>query len=293
LSKPAKSAPSTADREPASVERLLAQATARLSAAGAGRADAEVLLSHILGLNRAQLFVRAGERPTAGECALFEAALQRRLRGEPAAYITGEQGFWTLRLAVTPAVLVPRPDTELLVEWALQCLQAVARPRLADLGTGSGCIALALASERPDADVLATDLSEAALAVARGNAVQLGLRGLHFVCADFAETLATAADSFDLIVSNPPYVAVGDPHLQDLRHEPLTALTDGADGLNALRTITGGARRCLRPRGWLLVEHGYDQGAAVRALFAAAGFAGIETRRDLAGHERATGGRAP
>jgi release factor glutamine methyltransferase len=274
----------------ATIEQALARAGTHLAGEGA-RADAEFLLAHLLGIGRGQLYARLRERLTEPDVRAYELLVQRRRRGEPVAYITGEQGFWSLRLAVTPAVLVPRPETELLVEWALQQLARRTSPQVADLGTGSGCIALALAAERPDAEVLATDASDAALAVARGNAAQLGLQRVRFENADFADDLAARCGRrFDLIVSNPPYIAAGDGHLAELRHEPLTALSDGADGLNCLRTIIASAPTQLTPGGMLLVEHGYDQGAAVRALFAAAGLGSIETRRDLGGQERATAG---
>lgn len=254
------------------------------------RLDAELLLGHVLGLTRTQLFVRLHDAVAADARSEFEALVKRRARAEPVAYLTGEQGFWTLTLKVTPAVLVPRPETELLVEWALQCVAHCQQPRIADLGTGSGAIALAIATERTDAAVTATDYSDEALAVARDNARQLGLQRVAFRSGNWLDALPDPG--YDLIVSNPPYIARHDAHLAALRHEPLMALTDGDDGLNALREIIRGAAAKLKAGGALLLEHGYDQGAAVRALLQEAGFAQVETRRDLAGHERASGGRA-
>jgi release factor glutamine methyltransferase len=253
------------------------------------RLDAELLLGHVTGLGRAQLFARLDAELSADEQRSFEALAARRARGEPVAYLTGSRGFWTFELQVTPAVLVPRPETELLVEWGLECLAGRPAPRVADLGTGSGAIALALASERPDAQVEATDAADAALAVASRNALALGLTRVQFRAGHWCEPLAPEA--YDLLVSNPPYIAHDDPHLDALRFEPATALTDGADGLQALREIVAMSPQYLRAGGWLLVEHGHDQGAAVRALFAQAGFADIATRRDYGGHERATGAR--
>ena len=252
------------------------------------RLDAEILLGHVLGLSRAQLFVRLHGAVDATARTEFETLVKRRARAEPVAYLTGEKGFWTLTLKVTPAVLVPRPETELLVEWALELLRARVQPRVADLGTGSGAIALAIAVERADAAVTATDYSDAALELARENAQQLGLQRVNFCSGNWLDALPDAR--YDLIVSNPPYIARDDSHLAALRHEPLMALTDGGDGLNALREIIAGARARLSSGGALLLEHGYDQAAAVRGMLQQAGFARIETRRDLSGHERASAG---
>ncbi len=251
------------------------------------RLDADLLIQHLTGWSRAQQLTRLQEPLDPHDLAAFEALVARRVRGEPVAYLTGERGFWTLSLKVTPEVLVPRPETELLVQWSLDLVSELLAPRIADLGTGSGAIALALASERADAVIEAVDLSNSALSVARANAQTLGLQRVRFLDGSWLEPLS---GRYQLLVSNPPYIASTDDHLTALRHEPLMALTDGADGLNALREIITGAQAFLEPGGWLLVEHGYDQGAAVRALFAEGGFAEIETRRDYAGHERATGG---
>jgi len=254
------------------------------------RLDADLLMQHLTGWSRAQQLTRLQEPLSAGDIAQFDQLVARRARGVPVAYLTGERGFWTLNLKVTPEVLVPRPETELLVQWALDVMEKVHAPRIADLGTGSGAIALALASERADAQIEAVDLSDAALSVARDNAQALGLQRVRFLGGNWLEPLA---GRYQLLVSNPPYIAAVDEHLAALRHEPLMALTDGADGLNALREIIAGAPAVLDDGGWLLVEHGYDQGEAVRRLFADAGFTQIETRRDYAEHDRVTGGGWP
>jgi release factor glutamine methyltransferase len=208
------------------------------------------------------------------------------------AYITGIKEFWSLPLAVTPEVLVPRPETELLVQWGLEVLRGEQQARIADLGTGSGCIALAFAKELPQAQVVAVEQSGLALAVALGNAKKLQIPNVQFRRASFEDFLsAPAKQPYDLIVSNPPYLTENDPHLEDLRHEPAAALEAGRDGLRELRTIAGGAAAQLERGGWLLMEHGAEQGAAVRKLLTSGGFRHIETRQDLAGLERATGGR--
>jgi release factor glutamine methyltransferase len=248
------------------------------------RLDAELLLAHVLDAARASVVARDERVLTPEEQGDFEHLLARRIAGEPLAYLTGTREFWSLELEVTKDVLVPRPETELLVEWGA----ALGGGAIADLGTGSGAIALALARELPAARIVGVDRSPAALAVARRNAAALRL-AVEFVEGSWFEPLA--ARSFDLVVSNPPYVAEGDPHLDDLRFEPAMALASGRDGLDALRAIVAGAPARLRSGGWLVVEHGATQGAAVRDLFARAGFADVTTRRDLAGHERATGGR--
>jgi release factor glutamine methyltransferase len=252
------------------------------------RLDAEWLLEHVTALDRTQLFTRADEVLDAAGSARFFALVERRRRGEPLAYLTGERGFWSLNLRVSPDVLVPRPETELLVEWSLLLIAELDRPVIADLGTGSGALALALATERPDAIVDATDVSAAALVIAQGNAERLGLQRVRFQRGHWLEPLADQA--YDLIVSNPPYIAADDAHLQALQHEPMLALSDGADGLDALREIIATASAHLRRNGWLMVEHGYDQAAAVRSLFAQAGFSAVETRPDMGGQERATAG---
>ncbi|MBI2383561.1 MAG: peptide chain release factor N(5)-glutamine methyltransferase [Gammaproteobacteria bacterium] len=269
---------------------LLREAAAQLRGAGdSARLDAEILLGHVLGWTRAQLIARDDEALPPEAEARFRDIVARRAGGEPVAYLTGTKDFWSLSLRVTPDVLVPRPETELLVEWGLECVQDKPAPRIADLGTGSGAIALALASECRDATVWATDVSDAALAVAAGNARALGLDQVSFRRGRWFE--AVDGLRFDLVVSNPPYVAEGDPHLDALRHEPARALTAGPDGLADLRAIVEAAPQYLEDGGWLLVEHGATQGGAVRALLQASGFEDVQSRRDLAGHERASGGR--
>jgi release factor glutamine methyltransferase len=255
-------------------------------ASDTSKLDAEVLLCELLSCNRAALVIRADETISAETALRYAGLLERRRLGEPVAYLTGRREFWSLDLEVSPAVLIPRPDTELLVEWALQRLKPLAAPALADLGTGSGAIALAIAQERPDARVIATDQSADALMQARHNARRLGLERVEFRAGDWLAPLA--GERFDLIASNPPYVAEGDPHLAALRYEPRRALTAGADGLSDLRRIAEASRAHLKPGGALLLEHGAEQGSAVRELLRQFGYAQVETRRDLNGQERAT-----
>lgn len=246
-----------------------------------------ILLCHALGLTRTQLITRAERALDAGEAERLSALVARRLAGEPIAYIVGHREFFGLDFRVSPAVLIPRPDTELLVELAIE--RTPARGRLLDMGTGSGAIAVSVAHARPDARVTALDVSEAALEIARANAAANGAI-VRFVRSDWFSSVA--GEVFDIIVSNPPYIAAGDEHLSqgDLRFEPQGALTDEADGLSALRQIAAGAPAHLEPGGWLLVEHGYDQAASVRTLLAPR-FAQVQSWRDLAGIERVTGGQ--
>jgi len=273
----------------ATVGELLRAARATLPADDA-RIDSELLLAHVLGRARSYLFAHPEAAVAAPQCAAFRALVARRRDGEPLAYLVGRQEFWSLDIALDGSTLVPRPETELLVELALERLGA--RPaRVLDLGTGSGAIALALASERPAWQVLGVDRDPRALALARANASRLGLANARFAPGDWFAGLA--GERFDLVVSNPPYVRDDDPCLQDpgLRHEPRHALACGADGLDALRRIAAAAPAHLAAGAWLICEHGAEQGAAVRALFRAAGLEDVATRRDLAGHERATLGR--
>jgi release factor glutamine methyltransferase len=249
-----------------------------------------ILLCHATGLTRVQLITQ-GDRPlTPDEAARLDDLVARRLRGEPIAYIVGRREFFGLDFQVGPAVLIPRPDTELIVELALERLPP-GTARLLDMGTGSGAIAVAVAHTRPDAAVTALDVSPDALAVAQANAAANGAR-VRFLHSSWFDALA-AGENFDVIASNPPYIAAGDDHLVqgDLRFEPVGALTDHADGLSALRTIVNGSPRHLVPGGWLLLEHGYDQAQAVRALLADAGFTEVRSWQDLAGIERVSGGR--
>ena len=271
---------------PITIGALLRQATATIECV-----DAECLLAHLLQKPRSWLFAHAGDPAAPDVAESFGTLLARRQAGEPVAYLTGTQGFWTLALQVSPATLIPRPETELLVELALARLPRESAPRIADLGTGSGAIALAIASERPRANVIATDASAAALAVARGNALGNGITIVEFRKGDWFTPLM--GERFDLIASNPPYIAINDPHLGqgDLRFEPASALSSGNDGLDDIRQIVRHASMYLHPRGWLLLEHGWDQGDAVRALLAAAGFADVATERDLEQRDRVSLGR--
>ena len=255
--------------------------------------DAELLLAHVLDKPRGWLFAHADAALAPGTASRFEALVERRCSGEPVAYLTGRRGFWTFDLAVTPDTLIPRPETETLVEAALARLPAGRASRVADLGTGSGAIALAIASECLDASIVATDRSEAALAVARGNAQALGIGNVEFRAGDWFA--AVEGERFDLVASNPPYIAGDDAHLRrgDLRFEPALALTPGGDGLDAIRAIVADAPRHLHVDGWLLLEHGHDLGAPVRALLEAAGFVGVETLPDLEGRDRVAVARRP
>ncbi|MFL6636716.1 MAG: peptide chain release factor N(5)-glutamine methyltransferase, partial [Massilia sp.] len=254
-----------------------------------------ILLCEATGLTRVQLITQGDRALTPDEAARLDDLVARRLRGEPIAYIVGRREFFGLDFQVGPAVLIPRPDTELIVELALERLSLVPprlpdnAPRLLDMGTGSGAIAVAVAHTRPDADVTALDVSPDALAVAQANAAANGAR-VRFVHSSWFDAL-TAFDTFDVIASNPPYIAAGDEHLAqgDLRFEPVGALTDHADGLSALRIIVAGSPRHLAPGGWLLLEHGYDQAAAVRALLLETGYSDVQSWRDLAGIERVSG----
>ncbi|WP_342051574.1 MULTISPECIES: peptide chain release factor N(5)-glutamine methyltransferase [unclassified Cupriavidus] len=264
--------------------------------AGLPTLEARMLLTHVTGLSRTQLITRDSDHLTAAQHEALTTLLARRLAGEPMAYLLGEREFYGRTFHVTPDVLIPRPDTEIAVEAVLARLEPLESPRVLDLGTGSGALAVTIACERPDAEVWATDISEGALAVAQRNAQALGATNMHFRISDWYAALPDGTDPalrFDLIVSNPPYIAAGDPHLAegDLRFEPIDALTDHGDGLSDLAAIVAGAAARLAPGGWLLMEHGYDQAAATRALLERAGFAEVFSARDLGGHERCTGGR--
>ena len=273
----------------------LAAALAAAQRAGLARAEAQMLLLHALGRDRharAWLLAHADDALAPADAARFAALCARRLDGEPVAYLCGRKAFYGLDLAVDARVLDPRDDTETLVDWALERLPPGRAARVLDLGTGSGAVALAIAAQRPQAALTATDLSDDALAVARGNGQRLGL-AVDWRAGDWFGALAPGAAPFALIVSNPPYIARGDAHLPALRHEPALALTSGTDGLDALRTLVAGAPAWLDAGGWLLLEHGWDQADAVRALLAARGFAEVQSRHDLAGVERCSGGRWP
>ncbi len=251
--------------------------------------DAQVLATHALGCDRAGLIARGREALNSRSVAALDALLERRAAGEPVAYLVGRREFFGLDLAVAPGVLIPRPETELLVERALDCIGSLRTPHVLDAGTGSGAIALAIKSQYPGAQVTALDRSSAALAIARDNAQRLGLE-VTFVASNWLDALRS--HQFDCIVSNPPYIRAGDPHVAqgDLRFEPPDALVSGEDGLDALRTVCGTAPAQLAPEGWLLCEHGYDQAPVVRALMRSAGLADVSSWRDLAGIERVSGG---
>lgn len=248
---------------------------------GEQRRDVEVVLCHVLRKSRAWLYSHGDEVLDKTMRNKFAPLLDRLRAGEPVAYLIGEREFWGLTLTVTHDVLIPRPETELLVELALNRLPR--RAHVVDLGTGSGALAIAIKSERADCVVTATDLSEGALRVARANADRHGL-DIDFQRSDWLADL----DTFDLIISNPPYVRGDDPHLAALRFEPSSALVAGADGLDSIARIVADAHAHLRSAGHLIIEHGFDQGAAVRALFNAAGLSGVATFSDVAGRERAT-----
>lgn len=277
------------------VTEVIAEGVAALQrAAGRGaprqaaELDAQLLLASVLSVARARLRSHPESEVSAQQASRYRELLERRITGEPVAYLTGEKEFWSLRLAVNAAVLVPRPETELLVERAL-ALGPSGPARAADLGTGSGAIALALSYERPAWRVLATDVSTAALEVARANAAALGLARVEFRHGSWFAPLA--AERYDLIVSNPPYVAADDPALALLRHEPSGALTPGTDALACLRQIVRGAPAHLAPGGWLLLEHGATQGEAVRRELVEAGMRYVRSHTDLAGLERVTEGQ--
>lgn len=281
----AKDAPASAE---ATVRRVVAQS-------GLVPLDAQVLLAHVLHHDRAWLVAHDDVSLTPQQVDAYFALARRRRDGEPIAYLTGAREFWGLSFRVSPAVLIPRPETETLVELALARLPKDFEAGVLDLGTGSGAIAIAIAHERPRLRILATDASADALAIARENARRLATANVEFLQTDWYDAVPRnwRGAPFALIASNPPYVAAGDPHLGegDLRFEPVWALAPGGDGLSAIRTIVAGAVERLAPGGTLVVEHGYDQSARVRELFVAAGFADIVAVRDLAGIARIVAGR--
>jgi release factor glutamine methyltransferase len=267
------------------------QATARLAGSDSPRRDAEILLGLITGRSRTYLLAFGETRLSDAELDQLEQLLARRERGEPVAYLTGQREFWSLPLAVSPATLIPRPDSECLVEQGLARLPA--EPcRILDLGTGTGAIALALASERPDATVTALELIPEAVALARSNAQNLAIDNVTVLQSDWFSALEPG-QCFDLIVSNPPYIDAEDPHLSlgDVRYEPKSALVAADKGLADLQLLITEARHWLQPGGWLLLEHGWRQGEAVRELFNCAGYDRVETHRDYGGNERLTAGQ--
>lgn len=269
------------------VRHLLAEAARRIGE----RTDAEMLLLHLVRKPRSWLIAHADDALDTDLQAAYLALVERRANGEPVAYIIGLRGFWSLELEVTPATLIPRPETELLVELALQRIPLGSVVHIADLGTGSGAIALAVACERPQARIIATDASAAALQVARRNALRLKLGNLDFIQGDWLAPLAS--HRFALILSNPPYIEAGDPHLGrgDLRFEPSSALASGSEGLDDIHQIVDAALACLEPGGWLLFEHGWNQGVAARRRLEAAGYSGVFTAQDLEQRDRVSGGR--
>lgn len=272
-------------------QATVGQTLASLQSRGLDRLDAQLLLLHVLDKpanQRGWLLAHDSEPLPSESAATLEKLVQSRLAGEPLAYLTGHKAFFGLDLRVDARVLVPRPDTETLVNWALEILDA--RQRVLDLGTGSGAIALALKASRPALDVHATDVSASALAVARSNANRLKL-DVSFLQGAWFAALPDTTQPFNCIVANPPYIAELDPHLATLQFEPAQALSSGADGLDDLRQIIARAPKHLTPDGWLLLEHGYDQAQAVRHLLTQAGFASVQSRRDLAGIERCSGGQ--
>ncbi|MBS3669451.1 peptide chain release factor N(5)-glutamine methyltransferase [Vreelandella boliviensis] len=277
-----------------SLDALLQQAAQRLQRAGSSspRVDAEVLLCHVLGRDRTWLYTWGDKMCSLWEQARFEALVAARVQGTPVAYLTGEREFWGVRLATSPDTLIPRPDTETLVELALS---RVNQPtgRMLDLGTGTGAIALAFASEQPDWQVLGVDLRFEAVALANQNAHSLGITNARFLQSDWFAVLESydeVGTLFDIIVSNPPYIAADDPHLAegDVRFEPRSALVADACGMADLLHLVNTAQRYLTASGWLLLEHGYQQADVVREALERAGYQNVESVRDLGGHERVT-----
>jgi len=271
------------------IDELLSAAKIQLANSNTARLDAEILLAHVLDKQRSYLRAYPEIKPDHQATQTYSRLLARREAGESVAHLTGKREFWSLNLQVTPDTLIPRPDTELLVETALQHVAKMNNDsiKLADLGTGSGAIALAIASECSQCQITATDLSTAALAVAKNNATQLQLNNIKFIHSNWFSAFADD-ERFDIIISNPPYIPLHDPHMQaaELKCEPEFSLTSGEDGLDALRCIIQQAGQFLVPGGWLLVEHGYDQGEAVHQLFHENGYQHIETGQDLGGNDR-------
>lgn len=279
----------------ATVQSLIARDAPQLASAlkltaAEARAEIRTLLGQVLGVNRAWLIAHEHDALPAQILDQYAALLARRLNGEPVAYLLGEKEFFGRSFKVAPGVLVPRPETELLVELALEKLGKLEAPRVLDMGTGSGCIAITLALECAHCRVVATDRSAAALNIARDNAVNLAAQ-LAFYTGDWFVALPDNTQKFDLIVSNPPYIESADPHLTALEHEPITALASGHDGLDDIRRIIQAAPQYLQPSGWLMLEHGWNQAEAVRGLLKDAGFQNVETRKDLAGIGRVSMGR--
>ena len=274
------------------IGQLLENAGSKLALFESGRLEAEILLAHALDVKRSFLYANSDFVVPAKRRSDYLRLVRLRCAGRPIAYLTGKRSFWKLELYVSEDVLIPRPETEMLVEAALERLPDTAGKRVADLGTGSGAIALSIALERPQCEIHATDLSEAALAMAQKNSRVHGIENVRFHLGDFTKPLE---GWFDLLVSNPPYVNENDPHLTlgDCRFEPTMALSPGKDGLGAIRSIASSSPALLKPGGWLLLEHGHDQGEAVRNLMLENGFERVTSRVDLAGIERICLGRMP
>ena len=262
-------------------------ANQKLANGGSARFDAEILMAFVLESTRSFLYANPELELPSKRADHFKKLIRQRAQGQPIAYLTGSCEFWSLPLRVNSSVLIPRPDTELLVETALEKIPAHADWRVADLGTGSGAIALAIASERKTCEIHATDISMAAIRVARENAIQLGINHIRFHRGSWSEALM---GKFHLVVCNPPYIDADDPHLQqgDLRFEPRKALTPGSDGLRAIRLISQLVKPVLVDGGWLMFEHGWDQGPATRETLEHTGFVNVTTLQDLAGHDRVT-----
>ena len=269
------------------IDEALTGAAADLEAVSdSARLDAELLLALALDVPRSYLFAHPDDTMDPAAAARFHSSVDRRIAGVPLAYLSGEKEFWSMPLMVSPDTLVPRPETELLVDQALQRIPRRAIRRILDLGTGSGCVALAIARERPACELVATDLSAAALAVARANARQLGIPNIEFLAGNWTEPVV--GREFDLVVSNPPYVATGDPHLDTLCHEPRSALEAGPDGLDAIRRIAACAADVLVPNGALLFEHGAAQADAAMEILAREGWQEVHNVRDMSGLPRVT-----
>ncbi len=273
------------------IHTVLTKAIQKLPNSTTPRLDAEVLLCHILKVSRSYLYTWPDKKLTINQYDRFQALLTRRMQGAPIAYLTGHKEFWSLDLQVTKNTLIPRPETELLVEQALMRLSLDSQAQVVDLGTGNGAVALAIATERPQCRVLSIDKSFPALTVARINAQRLNLQQVEFLVSDWWSVLRNINAA--LIVSNPPYVAASDPHLSqgDVKAEPRSALVAGQDGLTDIRQIIATSLPHLKPRGWLLLEHGYDQAKAVQELFKQSAYGNVTTYQDLAGLPRVTGGQ--
>ena len=276
-----------------SVAAALGRVQRELGALDEPRLEASLLLCHLLGWRNTKLISHSDELLSDTQAQQLDALVQRRRSGEPSAYIIGERPFWTLDLKVTPDTLIPRPDTETLVEQALELITGKTAPRVLDMGTGSGAIALSIAKERPDAQVEASDFSAAALTVAQYNA-QLNSANIHaWHLGSWFDALPSDGKPFDLIISNPPYITDDDPHLLALKYEPLSALISGADGLDDIRTIIAVAPKYLCADGHLALEHGYDQAEAVSQLLSTSGYSHIQQRHDLGHIIRATAATTP